>query len=472
MAATPPKLETVQQHADGIMAKVLADRGVGIEDTEAARQAASVPAFSAGTAALDADGKPIVPKRQATLPEFTEGATVAVPEADGSAKIAAPEAPTSKEAILAAHQARLEEATPAPPAEAAAAQATGAAVADEAAAGIAADVWAKTVDFDFDDPDHEGMKIPVRVPEQFLPIAKAGYGRRSAYDRAIRYLKDADPTLRPLIEDGRLQQMLPLIKAALDDPQGFGEYVYQGYQRKTQGLPLIEAARVEAAAAAAPTVAAATALPTQAEFARLEEENPFFAEQLRPFMQAQAATNQRLETLQQRLDREDAQRTEAQTRQAHSQQQQRQNNQQLSEAHRDLAAMYAGQYNPTAQINDPMFKRAFDYAREAGYHQAYGLKAGTIFGAQQIAIMEQERLEATGSPAAAALAQVEQRNGALARTEAAAASRTVGGGAPLRATPPPPPQRPTTMNVDGTMKAPAQYRDEMAVWLAANQVTA
>lgn len=452
------KLPSVQEHAQSIMDKVIAERGP-VEDLEAARQAASVPTFSAGTAAIHpTTGKPILPKDQQQVPEFAEG-QVAVPEADGSEKVEPEAAPSSKEAILAAHQERLK-ATEAVQAEAAAApepepapQVAGAAAAETAAEAIADDLWAEMDEFTFADPDIE-TEIPIRVPKKYAETVKRGYGRRAALDREIRYAKEAEPVLRQLISDGTIHNVLELIQFARDNPE-YGQLVTGAFNRAKQGLPLIEQAKIEAAASAIapPPAAVPDALPS--------EDDPFgFSAMVNPL-------RKEIETLQQRIAREDAERQATVARAAQQQQQNAQRDAEVRAAHADLARAYPGHARLDLGPSDPFFQKAVAQARTAGYGEAYGLRAGIVFGAQMAMQIEQERLSATSSPTADALRTAENQHGELARREAAAASRKVGAGAAMHAAPPPLPARPTSFRPDGSLKTPAEMLRDNQMYIEA-----
>jgi hypothetical protein len=454
----PDKLPTVREHAEQLV-NAMVDKGHITPDPDAAIAARGIPTFSKGTATLDPNtGRPVA-QSGAELPEFENG-TVTAPEQDGGPPPAsAPGAEQEAQRILAEHQARVAEARTreqaagapagaegsAPPPAAPPGAAEGAAAAEAAAAA-----QIEFEEFEFEDPDLN-LKYPVRVPKHVLETAKRGYGRRAAYDRAIRYAKDADPVLRPLIEDGRLARILPLLQRALEDP-AYGEYVYQGYERATKGLPLIEQARAEASAAAtlpAPSPAAGFS----ADLNALAAEDPYFAERAAPILKT-------VEDMQQKLARIEQERTTQAQRAVEEQRLNQQRGAEMASAHRDLAAAYPSLYTGDLQRDDAIWRSTVKYASDSGYANAYGLRAAIVFAGQQIAAMEQERLAATASPAATALAAQESQHLELARRQAAAASRTVGAGAATAAAPPPPPQRPSTRNADGTLKKPEQFIQE------------
>lgn len=454
MAGEQQTLPTVREQIDKVKDRLVTEGKIA-PDPDAAVQAAGVPTFSEGTATLDPNtGKPVAPATQAKDPTFTEGGVQIPP---GTETTGAEPAPASKEAILAAHQTRMAEAEK--NGQFPVSQEAGASAAEAAAQALAPAT--EYDEFEWEDPDFADsetpIKFPIRVPKQYAEIAKRGYGRRAALDRAIRYAKDAEPALRAMIEDGRIKQIMPLLQAALENPQ-YGEYVTKGFQRLSQGLPLIEQAKIEAAAAGA---AAVETPPQTYDF----NGDPFLAEQFAPILKT-------VETLQGRLDRQEQER---QTQVLAAQEQQRTNLQianEIAEAHRDLAGTYPALFSLKLGPKDPHFKRARDYADEAGYIRAYGWRAGIIFGGQQLNNLEQERLAATSSPAADALRQIEAKNTDLARQQAAGAAKAVGGGSATPAPPPPAMARPTSFNPDGSLKPAAQILVENQAWLATQGATA
>jgi hypothetical protein len=453
----------------------LIEGGTIAPDADAAKLASGIPSFSRGTLPLDPNTrKPIGDAAtEPGQPTFTEGG-VAV-EGDKGAQPVGGDAPggiagsgKSAEELLAEHRQRIAEGTTpgaAPPQAAAAtaepataattpAQQQGAAAAEAVAAQIA-DAWAEYDEFEFEDPDLE-VKIPVRVPKQFAATAKRGYGRRAAYDREMSWLKNAE-ALKPLVLDGRLNAVLPLIERALEDP-AYGEYVTEGFRRAQQGLPLRERAALEAAAAGAVQAGPQAPAPIP-ELSEIEATDPFLAEQLRPVLS-------QFQTLQQRLDAQEAQRQQQEQRQREEQQRQAEIANQMIQAHRTLAQMYPDKVRLDLGAQDPFWQKASRYAGEAGYTNAWGIAAGIVFGAQKVAEMEQERVAATASPAAAALT-TNEASLELARRQAAAASRTVGAGSATQAPPPVRPQPPSTKRPDGTMKSPAEFLAEQQAYLAA-----
>jgi hypothetical protein len=438
--AEEKKLPSVRQHADELITQMIADRQIA-PDAGAAAAANDIPVFSKGTAALDPNtGQPIVPSAQAELPGFTDG-SVAVPDQAAGPTTEGTPVKTAQQ-ILAEGQERV--AQPAPPAQEAGSEAA------EQAAQAVADAFAEFEEFEVEDADLD-LKYPIRVPKQYATSAKRGYPRRASYDRSVSWLKNAEPILKQMVEDGRINQVLPLIKAAIEN-DAYGNYVAQGYERMQKGLPLIEQARQEAEAAGRPA--------EQATF-DLEAEDPFFAERVRPILA-------KYETLEQKFQAMETERQQQAQRQRDQQRSNAERGQQMALAHADLHQMFPQVYSGDLNRDQSTWQRVVQYAKEAGYVDAYGIRAGLLFAGQTIQQIDQERIAATGSPAVAAMTQAESRNLELARTQAAAASRTVGAGAQGQSAPPLRLNPPSTKNPDGSLKPLEQFVREQQAYLAMN----
>jgi hypothetical protein len=427
--AVDSKGVSVQEHAAKVRDELIAAGKIQPDDKSHLGDKA-LPAFSAGTATLDAKtGKPVV---KVTKPgPFADG-KVAL-EGDRSADAVAgdrgnpdPPAPTKADAA------------PTP---------TATDLAADAAAQAMVDAFADAADFEFEDPDLN-VKYPIRVPKAYLESAKRGYGRRAALDRTMSFYKNADPVVRALIEDGRMQQILPLLQRAFDDPE-YGEYVYQGYEKRKKGESLLQAAAREAAAAAPPALN-----PGDEELLNDPILGPRFKQ---------------MQQLQERLDRFEAERVEQAQAAQRREEQQRQVATQMIAAHHDLATAYPGRYNPGMGPSDPRWQEVVKYANDSGYAQVYGLRAGIVFAAQAIAQIEQEREAISASPTATTLQQVEARQLALARQEAAAGASAVGTGGRGPDPGPRTYQRPERMRQDGTLKPVEEYMSEVQQALEASR---
>lgn len=424
---TEKKLPQVREFADQVLSKAVEDGRIAPDD---AGHGASTPTFSKGTVALDANGKPIIPKANVEAPPFEAGRIEVEP---GTGPEPAPvEAPPVEAA---------------PPAQVPEAAAAGAAAAEAAAQAIE-----EYEEFAFHDPDLD-LDVPIRVLKKFASTAKRGYGSRASYDRSVSYLGNARSVLEPLISDGRIQRILPMLQAALENEE-FGGHVTQVFERLKQGLPLVEQARLEAA------VAGATAAAAPETFTPEGYTDPFSEvvdARMKPIT---------TELAEMRAWRDQQAQAAEQTRQQ-QQQQQRQNawiNEQMVGAHHDLARMYPGKFDTTKGPNDPMWQQALKFAKDAGYEGVYGVRGGAVFGGQQIIALDHERLAATSSPAAEALAQADQQLQTAARREARASAAAVSGGGVATTTMPQAPPKPVPTGPDGKLKDRTAYMAEVEAW--------
>ena len=427
------KLPPVREKLEQLHNAAVADGRIAPAQNDTA---ITLPSFSKGTVALDDHGKPILDKNgSGRAPgEFTEGEKIP-PVAEGA--IAAP-APAAASAPAVAPVGT-------PAAVAPAAAVAGAEAAEAAATAIAEEYE----EFEFEDPNFEGgaIKIPVRVPKRYAESAKRGYDKRTSYDRKMSYLANAEPVLRDLILDGRINQLLPLIQHALSNEE-YGKHVTETFRRSQQGQPLIDAA-VREIQAAAP--AGAVALP-----------EPAFVD---PFV------DPRIQTLEERLaatERTQQEWRDAQTRTQQTETQRREhiarNTSLMQGAHQDLAASYPGVFRPELGDQDPAWKAAYKYAQDSGYLGRYDLRAAIVFGGQGWRNLEAERIAAQRSPAAEAIAATESRLLDTATREAAAAARTVSGGAAATSTMPAPPPKPTPTDQQGNLKPREVFMQEMLAW--------
>ena len=429
----PPVREKLEQIRDAAIAdgRIPSADGGGPQIT--------MPSFSKQTVALDDNGKPILDKNGSgrAPADFAEGEKIPpVVEGTIAAPVAiAPLAPAAQAAVAAE--------VGATPAVAPAAAVAGAEAAEAAATAVVDDY----VDFDFDDPDL-GQKFTLKAPKGALEIVKRGYGRRTAYDRAVNYLKNAEPVLKTMIEDGRIQRLMPFLQRAVDDAE-FAQAVSDVYDRRVKGEPMLQAAVRELQAPPTPPAGA----PPQ---------EPAFVD---PFV------DPRIQTLEERLAATERTQQEWRDAQARTQQTQQQRQEQvqrnvsaMSAAHRTLANMYPGKFRPELGDKDPAWNNAYQYAQDAGYLTDYDLKAACVFGGQGWQQVEADRIAATMSPAATAIAATEARLLDTATREAAAAARTVSGGAAGGSVPAVPPAKPLPTNPDGTLKPKEQFMAEAVAW--------
>jgi hypothetical protein len=432
-------LPGVREKMTEIAAKAVKDGRIPA-DTASGGAAGLVPNFSKGTRPLDDNGATIEERQ----PPAFETAHVDLPastETTGPAPSSATPpaaAPVAGSATPAREAAASAPAAVAGTTEAPVAAAAGATAAEAVAEAIAE----KMAEFTFHDPDLD-MDIPISVPERFAESAKKGYTRRTTYDKSVSYLKNAEPVLREMIEDGRIQRLMPFLQRAIQDPE-FAQAVSDVYTRRVAGQPMLEAA-VREIQAAPPAGAPATEAYVD------------------PFVDPQVAElrTQTAELLAWRRAQEEQQRTTQQT-QAQRDEQQRRNNGLLAAGHRDLANAYPGIFKPELGERDPAFIAAMDYARRAEYTNNYDLRAALVFGGQGWRQIEAERAAATGSTAASALAAVDTRLVEAASREARNAASTVAGGAIATTTAVQPPPLPKTTMPDGSLNV--NYMRDKIAW--------
>jgi hypothetical protein len=425
----------VREKLDQI-AKKAVDDGRIPKDAASAGAAALIPSFSKQTLPLDDNGQAIETRKP---PPFADG-HVDLPAATETTG-AAPSSATPAAAAPAAPAATPAASAPAAAgtAEAPGAAATGAAAAEAVAAAIE-----EMAEFNFRDPDLD-IDIPIRVPKKYEETVKRGYGRRTDIDRTRTYLKEAEPTLRPLIEDGRLRRIMPILQRATEDEE-FARYISAGYDRRIAGLPMVQEAVREITATAPPA-------PAAPEFV-----DPFVDPQLVDLRTRTEANERYLTELRQREERQ-------QQSQRQRDEQVRRNNAAMVAAHQDLARMYPGVYRPELTDKDPAWASTWDYARQSGYFESFSdLRAALIFGGQGWRALEAERAAATQSPAASALAAMDTRLLDAATREARDAASTVSGGSVATSTMPAPPAKPSTTGPDGKLKDHGQYMNEVLAW--------
>lgn len=415
-AALNKQPESVRSHADKLIAQ-LADSGKIPTPTEPDFSGEpSTPQFAQTTVAPNVDTQPQPPA--ATPPP---AATTEQPPADA-------------------------------PAAAAPAPSAGTQAADAAAAAIA-DPFGEYDEFEVDEPDFPDMKIPVRVPKQYAQIMKRAIPRRADYDRIRGRWREYADQIEPLIRDGQIKQYLPFIEMAQRD-QEFAQFVEQAARRRLAGLPMTEQVRQ------AVEQAATQAAPATDDQGFVD---PFLEEALKNDPRIK-----RLETIEQRLERQEQERREQQVREQQMREQQVAFDTQLRRAHDELGQRYPGRFTPGVP-NDPAFSAAFNYAKQAGWLEDYGYRAGIIFGADAVYRMEQERLAATASPAARMIENGDVAAQELARQQAAKLAAGAAGGTTQPSAPVVPPPKPSRTNPDGSLKSREQFMAEMSGWVSAQQ---
>jgi hypothetical protein len=460
--AGPGSRDAIAAHAQKLIDAKIAD-GTIVPDSNSAVAAAAMPSFSEGTLALDdRTGRPIIPGNAVTAPAITDGTTIdpnatgalgndadagAALEAaaagradaprDPQGRFAAPEKPLAADAPAAA--------TPAPAQRAAAADAAAAQVLDD---------WAdfETLTFEHDD----GSKYQVRARRAEAKQIERFNRRQAQVDRHASWLSRYRPTLEPLIVEGRLDPILPVLQRALAD-NDFGNAVIEMFNRRAMGQPMYPQAAAPAAPAGAPPAGA----PAPAAALQIPEiTDPYVAEVIAPVL---ATVQQQFGALQARLDTYESTGREQQQRAAAAAEQQRQRNLQVWQGHQDLARMY-----PTEFTGDPVRDQAaltpiLRYAREGGYVEQYGPRAGVVLAAQQY---RAERAD-TASPAADMLAAIDRTTLQAAGVQAGAARSVAGGTAAVQPARRALPKPPDIHDAQGRRKDPRTFMAEQQAYRAA-----
>jgi hypothetical protein len=434
--------------------------GTIMPDANAASAAASVPAFSAGTVALDNNtGRPVTNfDANADLPQFETGDTID-PNATGALGGDSTEAQAAMEAAQSGNGQRerdpdtgqykpKEQANkqqPAPQVEVRSQESASAAAED--AAGAMLDAWADAEEIEWEGDG--GAKYRVRAPKAQAEQVKRGFMRRSTFDRNVSYLNKYRPTLEPIITSGRMEPILPLLQRAIQD-QEFGNFVIDAYNRRIAGQPLTP--QQQAAIASAQQQMPAQNAGFDAEL------DPFMAEALSPFTRQLQETQSRL----QRIEAERQAEIQRQQQQMYVQQQQAQA---VQQAHMDLASMYPQDFSGDVTKDNAALQPVFQYARESGLIDSFGVRGGVVLAAQRL---REERAE-TYSPAANLINAVDRTTLAAAAAQAGAARSVAGGNsaAPQQRRRPPTPPSPT--RPDGSRKTPREFMAETQRYAQAMQ---
>jgi len=438
------KLPSVADHARTLMDQLTAEGKIE-PDAASTAAAAAIPSFSGGTVAIDEKtGKTIlpgtaVPDTTVTIApgEIERQVATGAQSGDGKENTPAPQARTESGQFAPAAP------EPGAPLAPSAAESAGTAGAEAAAAAIT-DAWADYEDVEYDDGD-TGEKFIVRAPKTYAAKVKNGYARRSVMDRATGYAREAEPVLTQLIRDGQIRQFLPLIQRALADP-AYGEYVVEGYNRAQRGQPLVQQARQEAAAAGAAQAPPPPLDPTGYGL----DADPYLAQVIQPLSERLDSTARRIE----RYEQMEQQRQEEFTR---AEQQRSFTAAQVQAGHLDLTARYPTEFSGDPVRDEKALSPVFRYAREAGYVDAYGIRAGIVMAAERLRGAREE----SASPAATQIARVEAEAMQLARDQARESARAVSSsGTPAAAVPKAPPRPLTTRRENGAIKSPREFATE------------
>lgn len=449
-----PSIADVNQEAHRLIEERAKQRGIPLDAT-AAETAALVPPFSKGTTALDpTSGEPIIgggqPVADVTSDAGGDAMAAAQAEIAGEPEPTAPKKRDSKTGQFIAEKpaAPVAAVEPAPTEQPAAVAAQPAQAASEAAAeavaGEATDPWAAYEEIEYEDPTLE-KKFKVRVPKDDAKLLRGGYMRQADYSRKTLQLAAARNALLPLIEDGSISNLLPLIAMGTRD-QEFAQVVAEIAQRRVRGEPMLPAATV-----AAPQPTQPPSQPSQ-EFQLDENADPYLAGVLKQTVQPVAAQLEELRGMVKGMATTEEQRAAAEQAAV------RENNRRIGvmmASHQALSQWFPDEFSGDINKDGELFQRVATYARDSGFAQAY--PDNPLAMAMAWRQYHDSRAQSASSPAVAA---VEQRD--VERRVATATAAAIPAGTPTtpQTKPKIPPMPPTRVN--GVPVPPKEYAAAVA----------
>lgn len=403
----PPTLGDVRDHAQQLLKDIEAKQPDLLIDPSAQ----PLPNFSEATTPLDADGKPLVAQEHVTVtPEEIQGTPDGGPlqsstNADALAQATAeadaagghPTPQRNDKGQFVSDKPTTDQPTPQ-------AAPTGTAAAEAAAANLLNKDEYEEIEYEDSDT---GEKFVVLAKKDHAPQVKKGYARRSVMDRSARFLSQARPILEPLITDGRMRDILPLIQQAMSDPE-YAQFVIEAFNRRVTGQPLAPTAPAAQAQPQAATPTAQTAIPVLAE-----NEDPYMAQYVNPITQRLNELDQRTRTFEQHQ-------ADERTRQAQRDEQQRRGIAIMQQTHADLSRYYPDEFTGDVNRDQPLLVQAAKFARESGMIATYGESPATVILAYER--LRADRQQAAASPAAQMLQQVSVVEQQVARANAQAVS--------------------------------------------------
>jgi hypothetical protein len=293
--------------------------------------------------------------------------------------------------------------------------------------------------------------------------------RQAEWTKKTQALAKHRDILEPLISGGAFDNIRPILERAVQDPGGFGQFIYDAWQRVQQGKPLAFSDGTQPAASAAATTAPAPAVaPTDLDALLKEIDSdvyldPTQAEALKKYVvplatQLMSATK----TITDFQTEQTATKTKAQEDTVRKQQ--------VDEQAKAIYGMFRNRF-PTQFQGGPDDFRYLNELREYAVKNGYftpqiGLAAAMMSAHLDLeAIKNGTSTEVIESTAARSLAEEEQR------IDAAAKAATIGvAGAATTGTSAAPatngqiPARPSRKNADGTLKPSRQILKEQTEW--------
>jgi hypothetical protein len=455
-----PSIADVNNEAHRLLEERSKERGIPLADN-AVENASAIPPFSRGTMPLDDAGNVIEPKPAIGQGKPAGDITDAAggdPLAEAKAELSGEAAPvkprdsktgkfTTEEKPASSPAVQAGTSPEAPPSGQATAPTEDerAEAAAEAAAVTAPDPWGEYEELDYEDPTLE-RTFKVRVPKADAQLVKGGYMRHADYSRKTMSLGEARKALQPLIEDGSLSQVLPLIRMGISDPE-FARFIADAAARRARGEAMMPTVAAPAQAPVQTLAQPTEQIPGMTEFS-----DPYMATELKKVVTPFEQRLNEIATMVQTQATAEEQRNAAVA--AERAENQRRINIMVS-AHQSLAQRFPDEFTGDINVDGKLFQQAADYARESGYAQAYPDNPLALTLAWDH--YRQTRAEAAASPAVAA---VNETTTARAIAAATAAAVPGGGGstpAPKIKIPPMPQTR-----VNGVAVDPKVYARQLA----------
>jgi hypothetical protein len=374
-----PSQGSVREHANELIAKLAEQKKIHLDpggDTSAI--ASVMPDWSKATSPIDEGGAPVVPT-EAAITELPEPQAAPTPE---------PQARDDKGRFVGEEPTQAQEPASEPVAEAKPEAAIDAIV--EQAKETASDPFADYEEVEYNDPDLD-KSFKVLAKKDDANAVRRGYSRQADYTRKTMALAAARRELQPLIDNGTITNILPLVNLALNDPE-YGNFVVEAARRRSLGLSLTP--QQEQAVEVAQVATAATAPPQQPIAPLTDSEDPFMAQYLQPVRNELKEVLGRVNTLAAQEDQR-----LAQERANYNENLRRANF--LQQTHEALTSYYPDEFNGDMGHDRASLERAWDYSLRSGFIGRYGENPMVVVSAWNQ--FRQERAAAAASPAAEAI---------------------------------------------------------------------
>jgi hypothetical protein len=307
-------------------------------------------------------------------------------------------------------------------------------------------------DIEIEDTDN-GNKYTVKAKKDYAQYVKDGYLRRSDYSRKTGKLAKHKEWLEPMINNGALDAIAPLIEKANSDDE-LATAFYELYQARQQGRPLVYGVQPQPQA----QTQAQQYIQPQAVYNQAQIQQPLYDENgievdeytrnavQGLLSQAMTPMQQKIAELTQWQQQQMSYLQQQQQQQQHLAQQRAQAERQIRHVHEVLRTRFPQEFDGT-QNDVPKLQELDRLANQAGYSpEDYGY-VGRFLQARELKYSGyQQQQTGSASPAARTLADVEAQSRAAAAAAAASVARTTTSGSPIQ---PQPPQRLSYRGPDG-----------------------